>query len=97
MRKILKAFQSKNIRHFICVNYLDSGGDEVLRDAILGSDDMDALFYMTFASSILSASIGTTKSLKIGMAAITADDGPSEGLCLGRYLVALGGKYHFHF
>ena len=72
-------------------------GDEVLSSVIVNQNDNQSLvlFLLTFATSILSASLGCTKCLKVGVAATIGDDGPLDGLFTGRFLIAFFGKYLF--
>ena len=68
-------------------------GDGVLSSVTLGNDHTSkVLFLLTFASSIVSGGFGCTKALHVGVAAIMGDDGPLEGLCTGRFIVACFGK-----
>ena len=69
--------------------------DGVIRSTIIDSNDTQSmvLFYLTYVSSIASAAFGCTKCLKVGVASIMGEDGPFDGLCSGRFLVAFFGKY----
>ena len=75
---------------------LSIGDGEILRSVIVTHRDTDTqsyvLFMLTFASSVVSASLGCTKCLKVGVAAIIGDDGPHEGMSSGRFVLAFFGK-----
>ena len=75
---------------------LSVGDGDILRSVIVTHRDTDTqsyvLFMLTFASSVVSASLGCTKCLKVGVAAIIGDDGP---LCSGRFFLAFCGKRFF--
>ena len=73
----------------------DVQNDGVLRSVIFSDNDTKAkvLFFLTFASSIVSGALGCTKAIKVGVAATMGDDGPFEGLCSGRFIVAFLGNF----
>ena len=85
------------INHFndLTINIPDLEDDGVLQSVIFGHNDTKAivLFSLTFASSIVSGALGCTKAIKGGVAATMGDDGPFEGLCSGRFIVAFLGKF----
>ena len=69
--------------------------DDVLRSAIVNTSDSQSfvLFILTFVSSVLSASLGTTKCLKVGVAAPMGEEGPLDAMLSGRFVVGFIGKY----
>ena len=77
---------------FEVYNSFAGGSDTVLRSVIINNSliQSEVLFGLSFASSIISASLGTTKCLKVG---VSAPIGEVEGSA--RFLVAFFGKYIF--
>merc|ERR1719282_1181991 len=68
---------------------MDHEGDDVLRSVIVDEYDSQSLtlFWLTFVSSVLSASLGMTKCLKVGVAAPMGEDGPLDGMLSGRFVI----------
>jgi hypothetical protein len=60
-------------------------GNKQIRKEILGDDE--TLFFFTFGTSILSASLGLTKSLKTGPCRILQEGGTAGGFLTGRFLL----------
>ena len=72
--------------------YLKGRTDPILKENI-GSNQ--TFFYITFTISALSASLGLAKALKVGVARVVGSDGPFDGLCSAKFLVAFLGYYVF--
>ena len=77
---------------FINTNTVQRGDDGVLSSIIFNDSQSKVLFSLTFASSILSASLGCSKAMMLGVASIIGDDGPFEGILSGRFVLAFWGK-----
>ena len=50
------------------------------------------MFILTFTTSVISASFGLSKCLKVGAASIISDKGPLDGLLSLRFILSLFGK-----
>ena len=61
-------------------------------DAFLNPKYSYHIAYLTFYSSLISASIGLARCLMIGVAGVIAQKGPFDGLLSGRFILAYFGK-----
>ena len=58
-------------------------------------NDDSGMFTLTFSTSVISASFGLSKCLKVGAASIISDKGPLDGLLSLRFILSFCGKCSF--
>ena len=70
---------------YLFAGYRPGYGDTSISNTIIGSTP--ELFIFTFITSILSASFGMAKSLKLGVCRTMASEGPLDGLLTGKFIL----------
>ena len=75
---------------FIYIGSVSVGHNTSLHTIIFGDFSLQStiLFYVTFATSIISASLGLAKCLLYGVARTISADGFLDGLLSGRFMIA---------
>ena len=81
---------SENVSFYLYLGSDSVGHNTSLHTIIFGDFSLQStiLFYVTFATSIISASLGLAKCLLYGVARTISADGFLDGLLSGRFLIA---------
>ena len=66
----------------------DAGLDTILFGEITDLQS-EVIFFITFSTSVFSASLGLAKCLKVGVAKCISSSGPLDGLLNGKFLIAI--------
>jgi len=89
----LEAVPTSFIYTFLFVRAYVGHSNDAGLDTILFGDISDlqaeVLFFITFSSSVFSASLGLAKCLKVGVAKTISSSGPLDGLLNSRFLIAM--------